>query len=312
MISGQPLHNYIDTIDDATLARMPILDIAARCWDKDRYDAFRVCYKSMRWIDDLVDREKSETPGLISSKIRQIERTIFSWIEAILTRNFFESGQKELSDVLTEYRIPLDPWKRFLKAMLYDLQHNGFRNMLTFLRYCDGAAIAPASIFMHLCGIKKDEGRYHPPDYDATQAARPLALFSYLVHIVRDFQKDHLENLNYFPDHMVKRHGLTVDEIRSIAEGGPVSQAFRNLISDYVNMADYYRKSALEVLDKILPNMKENYRMSLEVIYQLYYQIFEKIDPARGTFTREELNTSPLEIRSRLNTIFERYAVSAV
>jgi hypothetical protein len=58
--------------------------------------------------------------------------------------------------------------------------------------------------------------------------------------------------------------------------------------------------------------MKDHYRMSLEVIYQLYYQIFEKIDPARGTFTREELNTSPLEIRSRLNAIFERYAVPAI
>ena len=31
-------------------------------------------------------------------------------------------------------------------------------------------------------------------------AATPCAMFSYLVHIIRDFQKDQQNNLNYFAD----------------------------------------------------------------------------------------------------------------
>jgi phytoene/squalene synthetase len=199
MTTGQLSCSYIGRLDSGTIANQPILELAARCWDADRYEAFRVCYRSMRWIDDLVDHQKAATPRIIKSKIVQIERTIASWMNAIRTRDFFDSSQKELAEVLHEFKIPLDPWRRFLKSMLYDLRHDGFASMLTFLRYCNGAAIAPASIFMHLCGIRKDERGYRPPEYDSREAARPLALFSYLVHIIRDFQKDHLNNLNYFP-----------------------------------------------------------------------------------------------------------------
>ena len=303
MTTRQLTYSYIGQLDPGTIARQPILDIAARCWDGDRYEAFRVCYRSMRWIDDLVDHQKSATPQIIKSKIVQIERTISSWINAIRTGNFFDSSQKELADVLQEFRIPLDPWKRFMKSMLYDLQHDGFANILTFLRYCNGAAIAPASIFMHLCGITRGKQGYRAPNYDIREAARPLALFSYLVHIIRDFQKDHLSNLNYFPENLLQRYGLDRERLRRIAEGEPAVNSFRRLIGDYVSMAEFYRNRSLKTLHRIFPGMEEKYRVSLEIIYQLYLQIYEKIDPNHGNFTGEELNPTPEEIRNRLRAI---------
>ena len=47
----------------------PILDIAARVWEQDRYDAFKICYRSMRRLDDLVDHRK-ET-GEYRMKVRR-------------------------------------------------------------------------------------------------------------------------------------------------------------------------------------------------------------------------------------------------
>jgi len=303
MTTRQLSYSYIGELDPGTIAKQPILDIAARFWDRDRYEAFRICYRSMRWIDDLVDHQKSATPYIIKSKVIQIERTIASWLNAIRTRNFFDSSQKELAEVLHEFRIPLDPWKRFLKSMLYDLQHDGFASMLTFLRYCNGAAIAPASIFMHLCGIRKDGGGYRPPEYDSREAARPLALFSYLVHIIRDFQKDHLSNLNYFPENLLEKYGLDRTKLRRIAEGEPIAKSFRTLIGDYASIAEYYRAKSKRMLHNILPELEDKYRVSLEIIYQLYLQIYERIDPHHGSFTGAALNPSPEEINNRLQMI---------
>lgn len=300
MQNDQLTYSYIGQLEPGKIAKQPILDIAARFWDEDRYEAFRTCYKSMRWIDDLVDHQKSATPNIIASKIKLIENTMKNWFDAIRTRRFFDTAQKDLAEVLEYFGIPLDPWHRFLKSMLYDLRHDGFASVLTFQRYCNGAAIAPASIFMHLCGIKKERDNYRAPVYDSFNEARPLAMFSYLVHIVRDFQKDHLENLNYFPDRILTKYRLTREELRDIAEGGKIGDNFRALIGEYVRMAEFYRKRSQEMLDRILPGLHDKYRLSLEVIYELYLQIFERIDLHHGRFTGAELNPTPEEIKSRI------------
>ena len=45
--------------------------------------------------------------------------------------------------------------------------------------------------------------------------------------------------------------------------------------------------------------LQPRYRLSLEMIYQLYLQIFERIDPQQGTFTGAELQPEPAEIDRR-------------
>ena len=47
-----------------------------------------------------------------------------------------------------------------------------------------------------------------------SDVARPCAIFSYLVHIIRDFRKDQLNNLNYFAVDILEKHGLTAENLR--------------------------------------------------------------------------------------------------
>lgn len=102
--------------------------------------------------------------------------------------------------------------------------------------------------------IQKND-RFIDPPFNEKEAAIPCAIFSYLVHIIRDFQKDQFNNLNYFAD---------------------------------------------DRIIKIRPLMEPRYQLSLEIIFDLYLMVFERINVDKGSFTSLELNPTPEETRKRV------------
>ncbi|RKX28139.1 MAG: hypothetical protein DRP47_05070 [Candidatus Zixiibacteriota bacterium] len=299
--------DFASEVDFDQILTNPILDIAARFWENDRYEAFRVCYRSMRVLDDLVDNRKIEGTEISHREQILLTSMIDDWL--VTLRRGAPTGEfdKQLIAIINQYRIPPWPWERLAQAMKYDLYHDGFPSLLVFLRYCEGAAISPASIFMHLCGVEMDREDYTPPPYDIHKAARPLALFSYFVHIIRDLQKDQQAGLNYIADNMLLEEGLARSELVEIAQGGTISNRFRHLMTRYHQITEYYRHRARTNLDHLQPSLASRYQLSLEVIYGLYLQIFQRVNPDTGTFTSEELNPTPIEIKNRLEEIVSSF-----
>ena len=297
-------------LDFGDILTNPILDIGARLWSAERYAAFKVCYRSMRKIDDLVDERKAAAGTLSEKEIWGIRALMYDWLGEVKRGETSDPFVEEFLHYIDKFKIPLWPWERLVGAMTYDLKHNGFKNFLTFVRYTEGAAIAPASIFMHLCGVTRTENGYREPPYDIRLAARPLAVFSYLVHIIRDFEKDQKENLQYFAGNLLKRFLLEPADLRRIADTRRVPPAFRELMAEYVRIAEYYRVKARQVVDRTLPLLEQRYRVSLEIIYQLYLQVFERIDPMNGAFDARGLQPSAAEIENRIRIVIEKYRES--
>lgn len=287
----------------------PILDIAARFWEDDRYDAFKICYRSMRIIDDLVDDRKSENEKLSAAEKKELETIIESWLERFQAGQASDDFQRALLDIKNKFSIPIWPWIRLSRAMIYDLYHDNFSSFLQFLRYSEGAAISPASIFMHLCGVRKSNNGFLPPSFDIRDAARTLALFSYIVHIIRDFQKDQLNNLNYFAVNRLKKHQLSKNDLQVVAKGGPIPDNFRDLMQEYFQFAGYYQKAARKKVDSILPHLNPQYQLSLEIIYQLYSQIYERVNIKTGDFSETELQPAPDEVKSRIDKTIAGFSV---
>jgi len=125
--------------------------------------------------------------------------------------------------------------------MIYDIYNDGFPTLQDYLDYAGGASVAPASIFVHLCGLTNENGKYIPPAFDVKRVATPCAIFSYLVHIIRDFVKDHTHNLNYFPEDLIKENGLDRKSLLDMASGGKITPGFRNMIRKLYAVADEYR-----------------------------------------------------------------------
>lgn len=137
---------------------------------------------------------------------------------------------------------------------------------------------------------------------DNQKAATSCAIFSYMVHIIRDFQKDQLNNLNYFADELIEKNGLTRDSLGKIARGEVISKGFRRLINEYYIVADEYRQKTYDCIKKIWPCLEPRYQLSLEIIFELYLMVFERIDIKNGNFTTPELNPLPVESRRRVYT----------
>ena len=278
----------------------PNILIAANFWEEDRFRAAKICYKLMREIDDLIDNYKSEY-----AEIKEEERELFissvnHWISSIRTQSHDTIFQKELIETFDVFKIPLWTMENFAHAMIYDVNHSGFSSLESFLEYSRGASIAPASVFVHLCGVTKVADGFLPPVYDVKRAATPCAIFSYLVHIIRDFQKDQLDNLNYFADNMILKHGLSRQELKEMAEGRKISNGFRSMIQDYYNLADQYRLKTYDMIREISPLLEPRYQLSLEVIFNLYLMVFERINIEEGSFAAAELNPTAAEIKDRV------------
>lgn len=285
----------------------PNILIAASFWDDDRYCAAKSCYKFMRAVDDMIDNHKAAHRLIDENEKSKFLSGVNEWLQMVVISDECNPLKKELIDTVKKFRIPLWPMEAFARSMIYDIHNDGFATLDTFLEYSNGASVAPASIFVHLNSLRRVNDHYEEPAFDLKWAATPCAVFSYLVHIIRDFRKDQLNNLTYFPDDLINKNNLSRKDLREFAEGRPVNAGFRNIVRELYTLADNYRKKTFDVIREIKPLLEPRYQLSLDVIFNLYMMVFERINIERGEFTTEELNPTPEETAKRVYDTIMRF-----
>jgi len=98
--------------------------------------------------------------------------------------------------------------------------------------------------------------------------------------------------------------------MREFAEGRPVNRHFRNLVEEYYRLADEYRMKTYDIIREISPLLEPRYQLSLEIIFDLYLMVFERIDIKNGKFTTEELNPTPEETRERVYKTIKNFRIN--
>jgi len=297
----------VEKIQFEKITDHPNILIAASFWEEDRYKAAKVCYRFMRMIDDLIDDRKANGEKISDSEKQLLAEQVRKWIGCLENKPSDDPFLIELNETISTYKIPLQLFHNFAISMQYDIDHNGFSTFSQFLSYANGASVAPASVFVHLCCLSKENGEYELPPFDVMEAASPCAIFSYIVHIIRDFQKDQKNHLNYFALDILQKYGLIPSDLHEIAHGKPVSDAFRNVMQDYYTIAQHYRAKTLLELNRLSTHIEGRYLFSLQIIFNLYQQVFDRIDIRNGSFTREELNPTPFEIKRSVMELVEKY-----
>lgn len=299
-----------NSIDFNKIVDHPNILIAASFWDEERYCAAKTCYRFMRTIDDMIDNHKANKRLIAAGEREGFVKNVNDWFKMIFESDDCNKEHFDIVKVIEKFRIPVWPLEEFSKSMIYDIYNDGFPTLAVFLEYSKGASVAPASIFVHLSGLTRKDGEYIKPLFDVREAALPCAVFSYLVHIIRDFQKDQFNNLNYFADDMLTKFGLTRKALSDIAHGSPVTSGFRAMIREYCVVADEYRNKTREIMSRISPLMEPAYQLSLEIIFDLYLMVFERINVEKGSFTSYELNPTPEETRKRVYETILKFSAS--
>ena len=296
----EEIRNIINSIAFEKIEKHPNILIAARFWDDRRFMAAKTCYRFMRMIDDHIDDRKALDEAISCLEKEVLTNKVNSWIECLVSNPDNDPMIKELTETINTFHIPLRLFHNFARSMLFDIDHNGFNTLEEFIEYAEGASVAPASVFVHLACLSEQDGKFYPPDLDVIKVARPCAIFSYIVHIIRDFQVDQQSNLNYFALDILEKYGLQPSDLRDIAFGSPVSRPFRELIREYYDLALDYREQTLREIENLSGILSGRYLFSLHLIYQLYRMVFDRIDIENGTFTEKELNPTPQENRDRV------------
>ena len=70
------------------------------------------------------------------------------------------------------------------------------------------------------------------------------------------------------------------------------------MIKEYCILAETYRQHTYQVIENISPLLEPRYRLSLQIIFNLYLMVFERIDADRE-ISPQELNPTPEEIRDQ-------------
>ncbi len=300
--------DIFNSIDFEKIKDHPNILVAANFWEPERYRAACVCYKILRQIDDLIDDHKAQHKLLTPKEQKCFKSDVERWLSMFMRAGRSNPANAELLETVEQFRVPLWPFLDFARSMIYDINHDGFATLYDFILYSQGATVAPAAIFVHLCGLRdNEEGGYLLPDFDVRDTATPCAIFSYLVHIIRDFQKDTLNNLSYFAADIMEKHGINVDKMRKMANGAPPSDGFRAMMHEYKELADQYREDTAEMIREVSPKLSLRHRLSLQIIFDLYLLVYERIDPENGLFTTEELVPTPAETRVRVRQVIERF-----
>lgn len=294
------IDHIINSIAFENIEKHPNILIAARFWDERRFLAAKVCYRFMRMIDDHIDDRKAKDEAITCLEREVLTNRVNSWIECLVSNPDLDSTIKELTETIDTFHIPLQLFHNFARSMIYDIDHNGFDTLEDFIDYSEGASVAPASVFVHLCCLSEENGEYSPPEFDVLKVARPCAIFSYIVHIIRDFQEDQQNNLNYFALDILRKNRLLPSDLKEIANGSPVTDSFRETIREYHKLAQHYSEQTLQEIENLSTRVSGRYLFSLHLIYHLYKMVFDRIDIQNGNFTREELNPTPDEIRAKV------------
>jgi len=269
---------------------------------------FVSCYAVMRLLDDAVDEQFLACPRMArQSGRRAMERFIDRWLDQALAAagGQFRANPKSFEPLvftaLNHYagasQLGVRPWQDLADAMRSDVGERGLATWDDFDTYCRGATVAPASVFIYILACRAGDGaetRFELPALPEYYA-REMAIFCYLVHILRDLPVDAAKDaqLITLPDTVFSAARLDKQSLRQAVATGDIA-AVQPLVDAVLARARRYlptietRRAELgQMLGAtercILEDLFARYRVAYEAISADYRVILAPRDRRTAT-----------------------------
>lgn len=256
---------------------------AARLLPKHRRDFFFATYAAMRVIDDLVDDDFLTLPQKDRAQGRAaMKRVVADWVRQttlptpvpgpldrdIVVALTATAGRSNLGDW---------PWHALAEAMVSDVEEREMRNWEDFLGYCAGATVAPASIFIYLLAARHDAdtGYSYTLPRPARSYAVDLAIYCYIVHILRDLAKDAARSprLITIPTDMLTEVGLDRDGLAgALASKSP---SIAELAALLIDRAEPFKTAGHGALREVSSHLGMVEATALKGLIAVYDKLYE-------------------------------------
>jgi phytoene synthase len=221
-----------DACNELAAAKNANLYRAAMRLSPERQRFFLASYASMRVIDDIVDDGFLELPDAERDAAREaVIETIENWqVQIIAAKSGADNPMPETGPLSTSVydalRLTLgrsdlspEPWIELADALHHDVAEEPMDEWDDFIAYCEGATAAPASIFVYLLSARYDPeiGYTSPLTNPPIYHARDMAIFCYIIHILRDLPEDIKgpDRLVTIPSEVLIAADITLGEIRN-------------------------------------------------------------------------------------------------
>ncbi|WP_425404746.1 squalene/phytoene synthase family protein [Hwanghaeella sp.] len=311
------IQSDLDHCLDVTRRGKSNLWFVGRSLPGPRRAMFASAYASMRVVDDFVDdeflvlpdderlRRRSDAHKRVDGWLTSMEAAICGNADPAKMEIAFPDPriQRAVAACFDGGDIGPGPWQLLARSMHRDIDETPFGDWDDFIDYCEGATVAPASIFLYVIAADLN-GPPSTADRLPAQAAdcvRDMAIFCYLVHIARDIIKDAAAGpaLLTIPDDVLHTHGLTRTDLAGAVRGGS-DRRLRDLISDLAARAGDYRLRGEGWRDRLMPLLGLRERAAFGALMTVYGALHDRLkdDPGfaldRDPEQREELRRSVL------------------
>ena len=252
---------------------------------------FLVCYAAMRVIDDAVDKRFLARPAAERTRTRGAMGDLLArWLDqaiAAAAGTFVPDAaafEPEVFVALNHYagasNIGADPWRKLAAALRRDVEEQPLATWDDFAAYGEGAAVAPATIFLYILACRVTDGHTTclAGDVPLADFARDMAIFCYLVHILRDLPVDATKSaqLLTIPAEAIRATGLDEARLRSAVAIGDHA-LLAPLLEAILERVRAHKRGAERALEKFTILLNENERSILADLYGRYLAVHDAI-----------------------------------
>jgi len=262
---------------------------AARLLPGFRQDYFFATYAAMRVIDDRVDEDfLTLTTEQRDAGRDEARQAIIDWLNQSTVFGAAvgcsDAGPLHpdcvaaLADTAGRSDLGAWPWHALAGALLSDVEEREMRNWADFLDYCAGATVAPAAIFIYLLAARHDPavGYHYELPRAAREYAKDLAIYCYIVHILRDLGKDagRSPRLITIPTEILAAAGLTRAGLSvALAERSPAIGVLAGLL---ISKARPFKAAGHAALREVGGHLGMVERLALNGLIAVYDRLFDR------------------------------------
>ena len=247
-----------------------------------RREFFYATYAAMRVIDDLIDEKFLKLDSKSRNKLKtSFERKLAIWLQQVLHLEVVDGPLSPGIIYALKYTVGRSDltksvWSDLAASLAMDIKGADMNSWDDFLKYCDGATVAPASIYIYLLAAthtKEKHFEYQMP-HELSYYARDLAIYCYIVHIIRDLIKDAIASpkLITIPNELLFENDLSRLTLSSSLKNK--DPAIVNLANDLIRRAEPFYRNGHEVLIELNNLLGFSEKTALNKLINVYDRLY--------------------------------------